>query len=112
LIDQLTEHRIGEVGQAIKEKKGTFPDLLQNIAQFVNVRMPYTYGQEDTTAHDTFSEFWQANGQAVLTYAFFSLIQAGVLVLFTRDWAYLFGGIWLLFIVNALVGRLVNRTLP
>jgi hypothetical protein len=112
LIDQLTDHRIAEMGQAIKDRKGTFPDLLQQLAQYLNVRLPFTYGQDDTTAHDTFSEFWQENGQAVMQYAFFALIQAAVLVLFTRNWAYLAGGIWLLFLMNALVGRLVNRSLP
>jgi Flp pilus assembly protein TadB len=112
LIDQLTDHRIAEMGQAIKDRKGTFPDLLQQLAQYLNVRLPFTYGQDDTTANDTFSEFWQENGQAVMQYAFFALIQAAVLVLFTRNWAYLAGGIWLLFLMNALVGRLVNRSLP
>jgi hypothetical protein len=109
--EALTDKRMGDLQETFAAPPADFPALLKESGQYLNVPTAYTYGQAADGEGDTFAKLWQQNGLNWLRYGFFALAQALVLVLLTREWAFLFGGIWVLFALNALIGNIVNKTL-
>lgn len=110
-IAELTTLRQEEAQQALRSSN-SFPEKVKQVSSYLNVELPYTYGKADTTAHDTLADWWTRHGADVLRYGFFALVQSFILMLFTRDWLFLSAGIVPLFLLNAIVGTLVKRSLP
>lgn len=110
-IDQMAQHRLDKVKETIQEKKSPFPELKAELSQYLNVNTPFDYGKKDDGQPDPVGQLWTRSGLDWLRYAFYSLGQSGFLVAFTRDWAYLTGGVWVFFLLNLLIGYVVKRTI-
>jgi hypothetical protein len=109
-VDQLAKHRLDEVTRTIKDNTAPFPALKSELSQYLNVNTPFDYGKTADGQPDLAQTLWARNGLDWLRYSFYSIGQSGFLVAFTRDWAYLTGGIWVFFLLNLLIGYVVKRT--
>lgn len=109
-IDQLAQHRLDEVSRTIKDNTAPFPALKSELSQYLNVNTSFDYGKNADGEADPVQKLWTRNGLDWLRYAFYSIGQSGFLVAFTRNWAYLTGGVWIFFLLNLLVGYVVKRT--
>lgn len=109
-VDQLAKHRLDEVTRTIKDNTAPFPALKSELSQYLNVNTPFDYGKTADGQPDPVQKLWTSNGLDWLRYSFYSIGQSGFLVAFTRDWAYLTGGIWVFFLLNLLIGYVVKRT--
>ena len=109
-VDQLAKHRLDEVTRSIKDNTAPFPALKSELGQYLNVNTPFDYGKTADGQPDPVQKLWTRNGLDWLRYSFYSIGQSGFLVAFTRDWAYLTGGIWVFFLLNLLIGYVVKRT--
>jgi hypothetical protein len=109
-VDQMAQHRLDKVKETIQEKKSPFPELKAELSQYLNVNTPFDYGKKDDGQPDPVGQLWTRSGLDWLRYVFYSLGQSGFLVAFTRDWAYLTGGVWVFFLLNLLIGYVVKRT--
>ena len=109
-VDQLAKHRLDEVTRTIKDNTGPFPALKTELSQYLNVNTPFDYGKTADGQPDPVQKLWTSNGLDWLRYSFYSIGQSGFLVAFTRDWAYLTGGVWVFFLLNLLIGYVVKRT--
>lgn len=109
-VDQLAKHRLDEVTRTIKDNTAPFPELKSELSQYLNVNTPFDYGKTADGQPDPVQKLWTNNGLDWLRYSFYSIGQSGFLVAFTRDWAYLTGGVWVFFLLNLLIGYVVKRT--
>lgn len=109
-IDQLAQHRLDEVSRTIEENTAPFPALKTELSQYLNVNTAFDYGKSAEGQVDPVQKLWARNGLDWLRYGFYSIGQSGFLVAFTRDWAYLTGGVWIFFLLNLLIGYVVKRT--
>ena len=109
-VDQLAKHRLDEVTRTIKDNTAPFPALKSELSQYLNVNTPFDYGKTADGQPDPVQKLWTSNGLDWLRYSFYSIGQSGFLVAFTRDWAYLTGGVWVFFLLNLLIGYVVKRT--
>lgn len=109
-VDQLAKHRLDEVTRTIKDNTAPFPALKGELSQYLNVNTPFDYGKTADGQPDPVQKLWTNNGLDWLRYSFYSIGQSGFLVAFTRDWAYLTGGVWVFFLLNLLIGYVVKRT--
>lgn len=109
-IDQLAQHRLDEVSRTIKDNTAPFPALKSELSQYLNVNTAFDYGKNAEGQIDPVQKLWTRNGLDWLRYSFYSIGQSGFLVAFTRDWAYLTGGVWIFFLLNLLIGYVVKRT--
>lgn len=109
-VDQLAKHRLNEVTRTIKDNTAPFPALKTELSQYLNVNTPFDYGKTADGQPDPVQKLWTNNGLDWLRYSFYSIGQSGFLVAFTRDWAYLTGGVWVFFLLNLLIGYVVKRT--
>ena len=109
-VDQLAKHRLDEVTRTIKDNTAPFPALKSELSQYLNVNTPFDYGKTADGQPDPVQKLWTSNGLDRLRYSFYSIGQSGFLVAFTRDWAYLTGGVWVFFLLNLLIGYVVKRT--
>lgn len=109
-VDQLAKHRLDEVTRTIKDNTAPFPELKGELSQYLNVNTPFDYGKTADGQPDPVQKLWTNNGLDWLRYSFYSIGQSGFLVAFTRDWAYLTGGVWVFFLLNLLIGYVVKRT--
>jgi hypothetical protein len=109
-IDQLAQHRLDEVQRNFKENTAAFPELKEALSQYLNVNTPFEYGKSAAGQPDPVQQLWDKHSLDWLRYAFYALAQSGFMVAFTRDWSYLTAGVWIFFLLNVLIGQVVNRT--